>query len=86
MIVMGIRLGMRGGKGYAALATFGAVLRRIASEVRLPNLSESISVDMFTSEYLPYEASETYRKILTEFDCKRAETLVETQRQLLRGF
>lgn len=75
---------MRGGKGYATLATFGVVLRRIAS-VRLPNLRESISVDMFTSEYLPYEASETYRRILTEFDCRRAERLVETQRLLLRG-
>ena len=81
---MGIRLGMLGGKGYAALATFGVVLRRIAS-VRFPNLREGLSVDMLTSEYLPYEASETYRRILSEFDCRRAETLVETQRQLLRG-
>lgn len=75
---------MRGGKEYTAPATFGDVLRRIAS-VRLPNLREGISVDMLTSEYLPYEASETYRRILAEFDCRRAETLVETQRQLLRG-
>jgi len=75
---------MQGEKGHAVLTTFGAVLRRIAS-VRLPNLSEGISVDMFKSEYLPYEASETYRKILTEFDCRRTETLVETHRQLLRG-
>jgi len=83
---MGIRfrLGIRGGKGYAAFATFGVVLRRIAS-VRLPNLREGISVDMLTSEYLPYEASETCRRILTEFDCRRAETIVETQRILLRG-
>jgi len=83
---MGIkfRLGMRDGKGYAALATFGVVLKRIAS-FRLPNLREGISVDMLRSEYLPYEASETYRRILIEFDCRRAETMVETQRQLLRG-
>jgi hypothetical protein len=77
-------MGIRGGNGYAAHTTFGGILRRIAS-VRLPDLKESLSVDMLKSEYLPYEASETYRRILTEFDCKRAETLVETQRQLLRG-
>jgi len=75
---------MRGGKEYAAFAAFGAVLKRIAS-VRLSNLRECISVDMFTSEYLPYEASETYHRILAEFECRRSETLVETQRQLLRG-
>lgn len=82
---MGIKLGMRGGKGYAAFATLGVVLKRIAS-VRLPNLRECIAIDMFTSEYLPYEASETYHRILAEFECRRSETLVETQRQLLRGF
>lgn len=71
-------------KTHAMLATFGAALRRIVS-VRLPNLREGISVDMLTSAYLPYEASQTYHKILAEFDCRRAETLVETQRQLLRG-
>lgn len=79
-----IRLGMRGGNGFSALKTLTVAMKRIAS-IRLPDMKESVSVGMFTSEYLPYEASETYRKIMIEFNNTRSETLVETQRQLMRG-
>jgi hypothetical protein len=83
---MGIRsrLGVQNGIGYTGLAAVSGVLRRVTS-IRLPTLRESISVDMLTSDYLPYEASQTYRKIMIEFDCTRARAIVETQRQLMRS-
>jgi hypothetical protein len=83
---MGIksRLGVQRGINYAGLSVVSGVLRRAIS-IRLPNLRESISVDMLTCEYLPYEASQTYRGIMTEFDCTRSVAMVETQRHLLRG-
>ena len=66
------------------MSNLGASLRRIVAN-RLPVLKENISVDMFASNYLPYEASRTYRTIMIELDSKRSQALVETQRQLLRG-
>lgn len=83
---MGIRsrLGVQKVIGNTGLAVVSGVLRRVTS-IRLPSLRESISVDMLTSAYLPYEASQTYRRIMAEFDCMRTQAVVETQRQLLRG-
>jgi hypothetical protein len=83
---MGIRsrLGVQKEIGYTGHAAFLGFLRRVTS-IRLPNLRESISVDMLTSEYLPYEASQTYRRIMNEFDCTRTLAVVETRKQLLRG-
>ena len=83
---MGIRsrLGVQKGIRYIGLAAVSGVLRRVTS-IHLPSLRESISIDMFTSDYLPYKASQTYRRIMTEFDCTRTLAVVETQRQLLRG-
>jgi hypothetical protein len=48
-------------------------------------LNESLSIDMLASSYLPYEASRTYREIMTEFNCRRTQNLVEIQRNSLRG-
>jgi hypothetical protein len=81
---MGIRFSIRSEKAHAASGTLGIVLKRITS-IYLPKLSEGISIDMFKSEYLPYETSETYRTILTEHERRCAVAMVETQRQLLRG-
>jgi len=83
---MGIRsrLGVQKGIRYIGLAAVSGVLRRVTS-IHLPSLRESISIDMFTSDYLPYKASQTYRRIMTEFDCTRALAVVEAHRQLLRG-
>jgi hypothetical protein len=69
---------------YRVMGSLGSSLRRIVAN-RLPVLRENISVDMFASNYLPYEASRTYRTIMIELDSKRAQALMETQRQLLRG-
>lgn len=83
---MGIRsrLGVQKGIGYTGLAAVSGVLRRVTS-IRLPSFRESISVDMLKSEYLPYEASQTYRRIMIEFDCTRTMAMVETQKQMLRS-
>jgi hypothetical protein len=75
------RLGVFAGIGNGGLAVFSGALRRVIS-IRLPNLRESISVDMLKSDYLPYKASQTYRKIMTEFDRTRTLAVFETQRQL----
>ena len=83
---MGIRskLGVEKGIRYIGLAAVSGVLRRITS-IHLMNIRESISIDMFTSDCLPYKASQTYRRIMTEFDCTRTMAVVETQKILLRG-
>jgi len=83
---MGIRsrLGVEKGIRYSGLAAVSGVLRRVTS-IQLPSLRESMSIDMFKSDYLPYKASQTYRRIMTEFECTRTLAVVETQRQLLRG-
>ena len=83
---MGIRsrLGVQNEIGHIGLAAVSTVLRRVTSIILL-SLRESISVDMFTSDYLPYKASQTYRRIMTEFDCRRSLAVIEAQRLLLRG-
>jgi len=83
---MGIRsrLGVQRGIGVEGLAVISGVLKRVAS-IRLPILREGISVDMLKADYLPYKASQTYRKIMTEFDHTRTLAVFETQRQLLRS-
>jgi hypothetical protein len=80
---MGIRsrLGVYNGIGNGVFAVISGALRRVAS-IRLPNLRECISVDMIKSDYLPYKASQTYRKIMTEFDHTRTSAVFETRRQL----
>ncbi len=78
------RLGVGAKNNYGIIASLGVALKRVA-QIRLPTLSEGISVDMFVSNYLPYDAAKTYRTIMTEFDCRRTQTVVEVQRHLLRG-
>jgi len=78
------RISVGGKTHYGVIASLGVALKRVA-EIRVPTLRESLSVDMFTSNYLPYEASRTYRTIMTEFDCRRAQTIVEVRRHSMRG-
>lgn len=82
---MGIRsrLGVDGKTPLRAVANLGAAIRR-ATDVLLPTSRESISFDMLASNCLPYQASKTYRKIIAESDCRRAQTIVEVQRSLRR--
>jgi len=82
---MGIRDGLVRGRSRSSMVmSLGASLRRVF-EIRLPALNESLSIDMLASSYLPYEASRTYREIMTEFNCRRTQNLVDMQRHSLRG-
>jgi hypothetical protein len=75
----------RGEKGhYGILQNLKAVLR-IITRVSLTNLRDTMPADMFHASYLPYEASKTYRAIMTEFECRRSNYLVEAQRQRLQS-
>jgi hypothetical protein len=82
---MGIRskLAVEGKTPLRVLANLGATIKR-ATDILLPNSRESMSKDMLASNWLPYQALKTYRKIMTESDCKRAQTIVEVQRFLRR--
>ena len=60
-----------------------AVARR-ASALHMNIFPESIAIGMFTSEYLPYEASQTYRTIKTELEYRRSNSLVEARSQTYR--
>jgi len=80
---MGIRskLGVEGKTTLRSIANLGVTIKR-ATEALLPTSRESIPLDMLDSNWLPYQASKTYRTIMTEFDCRRAQTIVEVQRLL----
>jgi len=82
---MGIRsrLSVEGKTPLRALANLGATIKR-AADALLPTSKEKIPLDMFASNCLPYQASKTYRTIMTESDCRRAQTTVEVQRLLRR--
>ena len=83
---MGIRfrLGVEGKTPLRAIANLGATIKR-ATEALLPTSRDSsIPLDMLASNCLPYQASKTYRTIMTESDCRRAQTILEVQRSLRR--
>jgi hypothetical protein len=75
------KIGAEGKTLSGVTAGLGAYIRRIV-KVSLPTSMEGISVDMFASDWLPYQASKTYRTILAESDCRRAQTIIELQRSL----
>ena len=64
-------------------ANLAATIKRV-TETLLPTSRDSIPLDMLASNCLPYQASKTYRTIMTEYDCRRAQTMVEVQRSLRR--
>jgi hypothetical protein len=76
-------LGVQRGIRFEGLAVISGVLRRRIASIRLPSLREGISVDMLKPDYLPYKASQTYRKIMTEFDHTRTLAIFEVKRQQL---
>jgi hypothetical protein len=80
---MGIKsaLGVRAGSSLRAVADLGPLIRRVAA-VLLPTSRESMPLDLLASNCLPYQASKTYRTIVTEADCNRAQAMVEVQRTL----
>lgn len=81
---MGIRtrLGVEGEAYHRAVANVLEALKRATAE-RLSVFQDGISVGMFDSYSLPYEASKTYRTIMTEFRCRRAQTQLHAQRASL---
>jgi hypothetical protein len=82
---MGIRsrLGVEGKTSLRTIANLGATIKR-ATDALLPTSKETIPLDMFVSNCLPYHASKTYRTIMMESDCRRAQAIVEVQRSLRR--
>jgi len=74
---------MFGQKKLRLNANLGATIKRV-TEVLLPASRESIPLDMLASDCLPYQASKTYRKIVSEYDCRRAQITSEAQQALRR--
>jgi len=60
-----------------------AIVSRV-SALRVKTFYESIAIGMFTAEYLPYKASQTYRTIKTELEYRRSKSLVEAHSQTYR--
>jgi hypothetical protein len=60
-----------------------AIARKV-SALRVNAFHEGIAIGMFTAEYIPYEASQTYRTIKTEFEYRRSRVLVEAHSQTYR--
>jgi len=56
---------------------------RSISGIKLGMSQDKIPIDMFTNRYLPYEASKTYKIIVTEFQLNRMKAIVEAHRQVL---
>jgi len=82
---MGIRsrLGVDGKTPLRAIANLGATIKR-ATDALLLISTESMSKDMFASTCLPYQASKTYRTIIAESDCRRAQAIVCVHQSLPR--
>jgi len=64
--------GLRTRAQFGLVKNLETILRRVTA-IRLNVFSEGIAAGMFAAEYLPYEASESYRAIKTELECKRSE-------------
>jgi hypothetical protein len=80
---MGIRfrLGVEGRKSLGSITSLGISIKK-AIDIFLPDSRESISKDMLVSEYLPYQASKTYKTIMTEYDCRRTQIRAEVRQSL----
>lgn len=77
---MGIKYkgGLRATAQFGLVKNLGTIFRRVTA-IRLDVFREGISAGMFVAECLPYEASETYRKIKTEFENRRSIAFVEAR-------
>ena len=71
--------GLRTGAQFGLVKNLGTILRRVTA-IRLDVFHEGIAAGMFTAEYLPYEASKSYRAIKTELECKRSTVQVDILR------
>ena len=82
---MKFKLGIGPKSGSRVTARLGVAFRR-ATQIHLLTSNETIPVDMFNSVCAPCDASRTYGEIMAEFNCRCAQTSVEVQRNLLRGY
>jgi len=64
--------GLRTRAQFGLVKNLGTIFRRVTA-IRLGVFREGIASGMFTTDCLPYEASESYRAIKTELECKRSE-------------
>ena len=71
--------GLRTGAQFGLIKNLGTILRRVAS-IHSDVFHEGIAAGMFTAEYLPYQASESYRTIKTELECKRSGVQLDVLR------
>lgn len=76
--------GLRTRAQFGLVKNLGTIFRRVTA-IRLDVFHEGIAAEMFRAEYLPYEASETYRAIKLEFERRRSEAQLDVQRLTFRG-
>jgi hypothetical protein len=72
------RRGLRTRTQFGLVKNLGTMFRRVTA-IRLDVFHERIPAGMFVAGHLPYEASETYRKIKTEFENRHSIALVEAR-------
>jgi hypothetical protein len=75
--------GLRARAQFGLVKNLGAIAIKV-SALRVNAFNEGIHIGMFTAEYLPYQASDTYRTIKTEFEYRRSKDLVEAHSQTYR--
>jgi hypothetical protein len=75
------RVGLEGNTQFGGIANLVTTIRR-ATEALLPTSREGMPFDMFSLNCLPFEASRTYKTMMAESDCRRAQTIAEVQRSL----
>ena len=84
MMEIKFRGGLRTRAEFGLVKPLETVFRRIAA-IRLDVLRDGIPAGLFAAGCLPYEASETYRTIKTEFERNRLNAMIEVRKQTLRG-
>jgi hypothetical protein len=80
-----IKGGLRTRTQFGLVKTIGNLLRAVAP-FRFGPTEVCISSGMFVSGFLPYEASETYRRIKVKLDRDKAKAMVEAHVQFFGAF
>jgi hypothetical protein len=75
-----IKGGLRARAQIGLIKNLGVIAKKV-STLTVNTSHEGIDIGMFTAGPLPYKASETYRTIKTEFECRRSKVLAETRLQ-----
>ena len=72
--------GLRARAHIGLIKNLGAIAKKV-STMPVNAFHGGIDIGMFTAEYLPHQAPETYRTIKTEFECQRCKALAEAYSQ-----